>query len=120
MLALARVYTFARFVDDVGDEADGDRPALLEVVDADVRALWTGKASLAARPRPLPISRDRDSAAGAARSWSAPTASTGGAALLKPSVTFSAIAHYQRHRWQSRRPRDRGRRQMRSLRKSLR
>lgn len=45
--ALARFYAFARFVDDVGDEATGDRLALLELVDADVRALWTGQASLA-------------------------------------------------------------------------
>lgn len=39
---LMRAYSFARFVDDVGDEAPGgpdDRLALLDVIDADVRAL---------------------------------------------------------------------------------
>lgn len=45
--ALQRVYAFARFVDDVGDEAAGDRLALLDEVEADVRALWSGRATLA-------------------------------------------------------------------------
>jgi squalene synthase HpnC len=39
---LARIYTFARFVDDIGDEAHGDpaaRLGLLDAVDRDVRAL---------------------------------------------------------------------------------
>jgi squalene synthase HpnC len=40
--SLQRVYSFARFVDDVGDEAPGDRTALLDVIDADVRALTAG------------------------------------------------------------------------------
>ncbi|WP_375475580.1 squalene/phytoene synthase family protein [uncultured Jatrophihabitans sp.] len=35
---LARVYAFARFVDDVGDEAPGDRRALLADIAADLRA----------------------------------------------------------------------------------
>jgi squalene synthase HpnC len=39
---LVRLYTYARFVDDVGDEAPGDRLALLDLVERDVRALWTG------------------------------------------------------------------------------
>jgi squalene synthase HpnC len=39
---LRRVYAYARFVDDVGDEAAGDRMGLLEAVEADVRALWGG------------------------------------------------------------------------------
>ncbi len=39
---LQRVYAFARFVDDIGDEAPGDRCALLDLVDADVRALTGG------------------------------------------------------------------------------
>jgi squalene synthase HpnC len=39
---LARVYTFARFVDDVGDEADGDRSALLAAVAGDLHALGAG------------------------------------------------------------------------------
>jgi squalene synthase HpnC len=44
---LGRVYAFARFVDDVGDEAAGDRTVLLDIVDRDVRRLATGEASLA-------------------------------------------------------------------------
>jgi squalene synthase HpnC len=45
---LMRAYTFARFVDDVGDEAPGDRIALLDVIDADVRAVPSGAAALPA------------------------------------------------------------------------
>jgi squalene synthase HpnC len=45
---LGRAYAYARFVDDVGDEAPGDRDALLDLIDADVRALPTGRASLPA------------------------------------------------------------------------
>jgi squalene synthase HpnC len=44
---LRRAYVFARFVDDVGDEAAGDRLALLDGVDADVRALAGGTPALA-------------------------------------------------------------------------
>lgn len=43
---LARVYAFARFVDDVGDRAPGDRLALLARVDVDLRGLPAGTASL--------------------------------------------------------------------------
>ncbi|MGH8859630.1 MAG: squalene synthase HpnC [Jatrophihabitantaceae bacterium] len=43
---LRRVYNFARFVDDVGDEAPGDRLALLDAIEADVRALWGATAVL--------------------------------------------------------------------------
>jgi squalene synthase HpnC len=39
---LARLYAYARFVDDVGDEARGDRTALLGIVERDVRALPEG------------------------------------------------------------------------------
>lgn len=42
---LAAVYAFARFVDDVGDEAPGDRLALLDVVANEVRAEWRAGAS---------------------------------------------------------------------------
>jgi len=45
--ALARVYGYARFVDDVGDEARGDRLAMLDAIEADVRGLWSGRAGLA-------------------------------------------------------------------------
>jgi squalene synthase HpnC len=40
--ALTAVYAFARFVDDVGDEAPGNRLALLDAVAADVRTAWSG------------------------------------------------------------------------------
>jgi squalene synthase HpnC len=43
---LARVYAYARFVDDVGDRAPGDRLALLDAVEADVQALDGGTATL--------------------------------------------------------------------------
>jgi squalene synthase HpnC len=36
---LNRLYRFARFVDDVGDEAPGNRLQLLDIVEADVRRL---------------------------------------------------------------------------------
>jgi squalene synthase HpnC len=44
---LLRVYDFARFVDDVGDEAAGDRLALLDLIEADVKKLSGGRPSLA-------------------------------------------------------------------------
>jgi squalene synthase HpnC len=47
---LERVYRYARFVDDVGDEAPGgpdDRLALLDRVEADLRALQDDRAVLA-------------------------------------------------------------------------
>jgi squalene synthase HpnC len=43
---LLRLYAFARFVDDVGDEAAGDRLVLLDVVEQDVRNLSTSAAEL--------------------------------------------------------------------------
>jgi squalene synthase HpnC len=43
---LLRVYTFARFVDDVGDRAPGDRLVLLELVADDLRKLPAGGAEL--------------------------------------------------------------------------
>jgi squalene synthase HpnC len=43
---LRRVYAYARFVDDVGDEAPGDRLAMLDVIAADVAALPGGPARL--------------------------------------------------------------------------
>src|SRR5690349_10306238 len=44
---LLRVYTYARFVDDVGDTAPGDRLALLDLIAADVRRLPHGTPQLA-------------------------------------------------------------------------
>ncbi|MCW2541903.1 MAG: putative squalene/phytoene synthase [Frankiales bacterium] len=43
---LSAVYDYARFVDDLGDEAAGDRLALLDAVASDVRALPSGGARL--------------------------------------------------------------------------
>jgi squalene synthase HpnC len=43
---LTRAYAFARFVDDVGDTAGGDRLALLDAVTADVQALPSGTSAL--------------------------------------------------------------------------
>jgi squalene synthase HpnC len=46
--ALARVYGFARFVDDVGDEAPGapdDRLALLEIIADEIHRQWFGASS---------------------------------------------------------------------------
>jgi squalene synthase HpnC len=45
---LERVYRYARFVDDVGDEGPpdpADRLALLDVVETELRAVWSGAAS---------------------------------------------------------------------------
>lgn len=52
---LARFYAYARFVDDVGDEAPGDRLELLDLVEKDVRALAGGTPTLpvVANLRPL-------------------------------------------------------------------
>jgi squalene synthase HpnC len=44
---LRRAYTYARFVDDVGDRAAGDRLALLDLVDEDVEKLAGGSPKLA-------------------------------------------------------------------------
>jgi squalene synthase HpnC len=43
---LMRLYAYARFVDDVGDEAPGDRVALLDAIDTDVRDLMGGEPRL--------------------------------------------------------------------------
>jgi squalene synthase HpnC len=41
---LLALYGFARLVDDVGDEADGDRLALLAEIEADLERVWDGTA----------------------------------------------------------------------------
>ncbi len=40
---LLSVYGFARLVDDVGDEAQGDRLALLDDIEADLERVWGGR-----------------------------------------------------------------------------
>lgn len=44
---LRRAYVYARFVDDIGDRAAGDRLALLDAVDRDVQQLAGGAPTLA-------------------------------------------------------------------------
>lgn len=39
---VAAVYAFCRAVDDLGDEAPGDRPALLDAWEADLLRIWDG------------------------------------------------------------------------------
>lgn len=51
--SLSRVYAFARFVDDVGDEAPGDRYALLDAVARQVQAQWDGAEAALAPVRGL-------------------------------------------------------------------
>jgi squalene synthase HpnC len=55
---LLRIYTFARFVDDVGDEAPGNRLALLDMIEEDVRTLSTGRPKLAPVAGLGPVVRD--------------------------------------------------------------
>lgn len=55
---LRRAYVFARFVDDVGDEAAGNRLALLDAVEQDVRALGDGTPALAPVRDLLPLRRE--------------------------------------------------------------
>lgn len=55
---LTRAYLFARFVDDVGDEARGDRLAMLAEVADDIRALPSGRARLAPVRGLFPLVRD--------------------------------------------------------------
>ncbi|HEY7010056.1 MAG TPA: squalene synthase HpnC, partial [Jatrophihabitantaceae bacterium] len=56
--ALTRLYAYARFVDDVGDEAAGDRLALLRRVEEDVRAVPGGRAQLPPVAGLAPLVRD--------------------------------------------------------------
>ena len=54
---LRQAYAYARFVDDVGDSARGDRMALLDFIDNDVRALFAGARPQSSGPQ-LPIVRN--------------------------------------------------------------
>ncbi len=56
---LVRAYGYARFVDDVGDRAAGDRLALLDAIDRDVQALPGGAAVLAPVRGLMPLVRER-------------------------------------------------------------
>ncbi|MDQ1701019.1 MAG: hypothetical protein QOF57_271, partial [Frankiaceae bacterium] len=50
---LAALYRYARLVDDIGDRAQGDRSALLDVVEQDVRSLAAGRPSSTRALAPL-------------------------------------------------------------------
>ncbi|MCU1659063.1 MAG: hpnC, partial [Pseudonocardiales bacterium] len=58
---LATVYSYARFVDDVGDEAPGDRLALLDIVEGDVRDVFSGGTSRLAVIDGLRVLKDESS-----------------------------------------------------------
>jgi squalene synthase HpnC len=55
---LRRLYAYARFVDDVGDEAPGDRLLLLDAIDEDVRRAAAGTAQLAPVRGAAPLLHD--------------------------------------------------------------
>src|SRR4051812_18073738 len=52
---LGAVYDYARTVDDLGDEASGDRSALLDAFAADAARIWAG-----GRPRAAVLRRLSD------------------------------------------------------------
>jgi len=58
---LYALYGFARLVDDIGDEAEGDRLAMLDWLDAQLDALYAGKARARAdaAAAALPCARTR-------------------------------------------------------------
>jgi squalene synthase HpnC len=55
-----RLYAFARFVDDVGDEAEGNRLELLDLIDQDVHKLRTGRPELPPVAGLAPVMADCD------------------------------------------------------------
>ena len=56
---LLDVYVLARLIDDVGDEAPGDRLALLDLIDADLDLVARGRPALAPIAALVPVARDR-------------------------------------------------------------
>jgi squalene synthase HpnC len=54
------IYGFCRLVDDIGDEAPGDRLALLDELDADLARIWTGEPRLPVHRRLAVTVRERD------------------------------------------------------------
>jgi squalene synthase HpnC len=51
---LLAIYGFARLVDDLGDELEGDRPAALDALEADVDRIYAGEPPRHEALRPLP------------------------------------------------------------------
>jgi squalene synthase HpnC len=56
---LLDVYVLARLIDDVGDEAPGDRMALLDLIDDDLTLVAAGRPALAPVAALVPVARDR-------------------------------------------------------------
>ena len=56
---LLDVYVLARLIDDVGDEAPGDRLALLNLIDADLDLVAHGRPALAPVAALVAVARDR-------------------------------------------------------------
>ena len=54
---LYAIYGFARLVDDIGDEAEGDRHAMLDWLDSELDALYAGKPEHELMQRLLPTVR---------------------------------------------------------------
>ncbi|MEU0936462.1 squalene synthase HpnC [Embleya sp. NPDC005971] len=57
---LLAVYGFARLVDDIGDEAEGDRVAQLDAFEGDLRRVFTGTPELEVLRRLQPSVRELD------------------------------------------------------------
>lgn len=57
---LLAVYGFARLVDDIGDEAEGDRVAQLDAFEGDLRRVYTGTPKLEVLRRLQPSVRELD------------------------------------------------------------
>src|ERR1700754_868830 len=57
---LLDIYVLARLIDDVGDEAPGDRTALLDLLDADISRLALGDPTLAPVAALVPAVRQRN------------------------------------------------------------
>ncbi len=56
---LLDVYVLARLIDDVGDEAPGDRLALLDLIDDDLRRVGEGRPALPPVAALVPLARER-------------------------------------------------------------
>lgn len=56
---LLDVYVLARLIDDVGDEAPGDRLALLELIDDELDLVAAGRPTLGPVAALVPVARDR-------------------------------------------------------------
>ncbi|WP_239308537.1 MULTISPECIES: squalene synthase HpnC [unclassified Frankia] len=55
---LFAIYGFARLVDDIGDEASGDRLALLDTLEEDLERIWAGTPTLPVNRALVPTVRE--------------------------------------------------------------